>query len=306
MCRVLAYLGSPVLVDDLLYRPDSSLIKQSLQPRMLRMLNLAGFGMAAWDSSSHLPEIPFEYGTTQVPVFDANLKALARKTRAHCLLAHVRGVAYSHTVQVSRQNLHPFRFPEARIALAHNGDLASFAEMKHDLLEFVKPAIAREVKGTTDSEWIYALLLSQFDDPAAPVTSSSQMLTAIERTLRILRRVRERVGIHQSSSVNLFVTDGHHLVATRFTFDFGCWGETIHEANLDYLSQWYTTGRDYGFHDGEWKMIGGARAPTSVIVASEPLTADRSTWIEVPEYAALYVQSNADGSRQTYTSELDA
>jgi len=29
MCRVLAYLGSPILLENLLYRPDSSLLKQA-------------------------------------------------------------------------------------------------------------------------------------------------------------------------------------------------------------------------------------------------------------------------------------
>ena len=38
MCRVLAYLGEPVLLDDLLYKPDSSLVTQSYDPKMLHVL----------------------------------------------------------------------------------------------------------------------------------------------------------------------------------------------------------------------------------------------------------------------------
>ena len=44
MCRALAYLGQPVLLDTLLFQPDSALIRQSYMPKMLHMLNLAGFG----------------------------------------------------------------------------------------------------------------------------------------------------------------------------------------------------------------------------------------------------------------------
>ena len=44
MCRALLYLGQPVLLDNLLYQPDSALVRQSYMPRMLHMLNLAGFG----------------------------------------------------------------------------------------------------------------------------------------------------------------------------------------------------------------------------------------------------------------------
>jgi glutamine amidotransferase len=57
---------------------------------------------------------------------------------------------------------------------------------------------------------------------------------------------------------------------------------------------WYTFGADYGLHDGEWKLTGGAAQADSIVVASEPLTRDFATWIEVPEYAALVVRSDGD------------
>ena len=47
MCRALLYLGQPVLLDNLLFQPDSALIRQSYMPKMLHMLNLAGFGLRA-------------------------------------------------------------------------------------------------------------------------------------------------------------------------------------------------------------------------------------------------------------------
>ena len=55
MCRVLAYLGEPVGLDQLLVESDSSLIRQTYAPRMAAMLNLAGFGLVAWDRTSHDP-----------------------------------------------------------------------------------------------------------------------------------------------------------------------------------------------------------------------------------------------------------
>ena len=36
-------------------------------------------------------------------------------------------------------------------------------------------------------------------------------------------------------------------------------------------------------------MVGGASRSDSVIVSSEPLTRDVSTWVEVPEYSLLAV-----------------
>jgi predicted glutamine amidotransferase len=53
MCRALAYLGQPVLLDHLLFQPDSALVRQSTMPKMLNMLNLAGFGLRARVRNSH-------------------------------------------------------------------------------------------------------------------------------------------------------------------------------------------------------------------------------------------------------------
>ena len=42
MCRIVSYLGTPVLLEDLLYSPDSALLNQIIHAQMLDMLNLAG------------------------------------------------------------------------------------------------------------------------------------------------------------------------------------------------------------------------------------------------------------------------
>lgn len=296
MCRVLMYRGGPVLVDHLLYQSDNSLIKQTHSARMLAMLNLAGFGMVAWDRASHRPEDPFRYHSPYVPLFDRNLKTLAEKLTASTVIAHVRGVPYHEKVTVGEQNTHPFHFAGTRLYLAHNGDLADFARMRFALLPHVKPAIAQEIRGNTDSEWICALLVSRFDDPAAP-HGHDELIDAIQRTLEIIRDVRKAHGIGTCSPTNLFVSDGDHLVAVRYAFDFGRYDpaepETARESTHRFLSLWYTMGRDYGFHDGEWKMVGGAREPDSIVIASEPLTRDTSTWLEVPEYSACCVEETA-------------
>ena len=117
------------------------------------------------------------------------------------MIAHVRGVAYHPRVTVGEQNLHPFQFAGAKLAMAHNGDLYQFDRMKLALIEHVKPEIANQIRGNTDSEWIYALLLSQLDAFTARPTAR-EILRGLERTLRILRRVREAHGIQTSSSVN--------------------------------------------------------------------------------------------------------
>lgn len=308
MCRVLMYRGKPVLVDNLLYQPDNSLIRQTHESQMLDMLNLAGFGMLAWDPTSVDLDVPFEYRTALVPIFDRNLKALAVKLRAKTMIAHVRGVPYHERVTVGEQNAHPFRYAHAQWALAHNGDLASFDAMRFSLVPHMRPEVARNIRGNTDSEWIYALFLSQLDDPYASCDAEAAV-AAVERTLAILREVRTNHGIDLCSPINLFLSDGSQVVVVRYCFDFGCYEpgspSSVRGSTYDYLSLWYTTGAEYGVHDGEWKMIGGFRSADSLLIASEPLTRDTSTWLEVPEYSALYA-SEIDGGPSLTVKYLDA
>ena len=292
MCRALLYMGRPVLLDHLLFQPDSALVRQSFNPRMLHLLNLAGFGMLAWDRDSHAPGNPWEYRSTSLPVFDRNLKSLAHKVRASSLLAHVRGVAYSTEVNISLQNTHPCRFEGSTLGLAHNADLYRFAELRDLLLPAVAPRWRRQICGTTDSEWIAALVVSQLRDPVS--FSADELRDAVIEALAIIEAARQRAGIAVSSSVNLFMGNGEVAAAARYCFDFGRYRTDdparVNEANLRYLSLWYTLGHDFGLHEGEWKMVGAEDAADAILIASEPLTADVSSWIEVPEYSLLAVE----------------
>ena len=295
MCRALIYLGQPVVLDDLLFRSDSSLINQTYMPKMLHMLNLAGFGMMAWDRGSHEPDTPYRYTSPTLPVFDRNLKSFAQKTRAECVLAHVRGVAYSTTVNISDQNCHPFHFPGLQVAMAHNGDIYRIGEMKGSLQPHIKPQYLRQIAGSTDSEWVYALLVSRLPDPTREPTQG-ELIGAVEEVVDILRAARRTHGIDISSSCNLFIATGSQVLGLRYCFDFGRYRSEspsqVHEANLSYLSMWFTLGREFGFHDGEWQMVGGEASADALLIASEPLSSDTSRWLQVPEYSLIYAGTN--------------
>lgn len=51
MCRLLAYLGKPILLEELILKPEHSLLVQSYQPKELEvaLLNADGFGIG-WAS----------------------------------------------------------------------------------------------------------------------------------------------------------------------------------------------------------------------------------------------------------------
>jgi glutamine amidotransferase len=304
MCRVLAYLGEPVSLRQVLFDADSSLVHQSYSPRMMNtFLNLAGFGMAAWEPGSAHPEEPFVYRTTTLPGFDRNLRGLAAKLEPTCLVAHVRGVTYGENELVGGSNLHPFRFPGARVTLAHNGHLRDFRRMRYELIKHIRPELAQRIEGTTDSEWIYALVLSQLDDPLG-LPETEELAEATATALRVLRKVRSQEGVDISSPVNLFLSTGDSLVVTRFSFDYGWYPpeDKMLETDLPYVSLWYTVGGRYLEHDGETSMVGDDTR--SLLIASEPLTVDVSTWLEVPEYSMITARRTAAGLEQE-TLDLD-
>jgi glutamine amidotransferase len=86
------------------------------------------------------------------------------------------------------------------------------------------------------------------------------------------------------------------VVATRFSFDYGWYpaDDEMLETDLPFVSLWYAIGGEYVKRDDSWQMTAGD-PPRSAIIASEPLTADVSDWLEVPEYSMLTAELRSDG-----------
>jgi predicted glutamine amidotransferase len=306
ICRFAAYLGEPLLVEDILYRPDGGLVHQAVEPTLMSKLNLGGFGLAAWDGGDPAPGPPLTYRVPTIPSFDRNLRALAAKIRTTAMVAHVRGVVFDSGQNVGVQNVHPFMFAGSSIALAQNGDLYDFARIRYDLLEYLDGRLLGLIEGTTDTEWVYALVLSQLDDPFGPV-SVGEAEGAVQRALEILRELRARRDITTQSPVNLLLTNGEWMLATRYTYDYGWYPEDdsffAGEREHDFTSLWYTAGGRFSeLADGSFGVLEGAT--TSAVVASEPLTRHVAGWLEVPEYSMLVLATD-EGRLTVSTKELE-
>jgi glutamine amidotransferase len=158
------------------------------------------------------------------------------------------------------------------------------------------------IEGTTDTEWVYALVLSMLDDPFGRVDAEDAVI-AVERTIERLRELRDAHGIAVQSPVNLVISDGRWLVATRFTFDYGWYPDDdsffASEREHDYTTLWYTTSRcDRTATNG----CGAGPGPTgSLLIASEPLTKNTAGWLEAPEYSLLVA---TPGTEHAVTVEL--
>ena len=167
MCRVLAYLGEPISLADVLFETDSSLVRQSYSPRMMEtFLNLAGFGMAAWDPRSvacrrsvHLPRDDAAGLRPEPPQPGCQARAdLPRRARPR---RHRRRARHGLRVQPAPVPASPARGSRWRTTAT----CASSPACGTTSSSTSGPSWRSSISGTTDSEWIYALVLSQLEDP---------------------------------------------------------------------------------------------------------------------------------------------
>ncbi|MBF9058574.1 class II glutamine amidotransferase [Rhodobacterales bacterium HKCCSP123] len=304
MCRVTAYIGPEIRLNKLLSEPDNGLIRQFM-PQQHAMLNLAGFGMLAWNDDAETDE-PLAYRSTTVPIYDANLDSLSRKVSATTVLAHVRGIPYLPGSGYGPQNLHPFQFAGARLALAHNGDVSDFGKIRVPLLAHIDPRLAAQIRGTTDSEYVYALFLSQLPDWTQDA-EAEEIVRALSATLKVLRQVRSEVGAETRSSLNLVICDRDVLVGARLTLDYGVYplpSDSAEDIYSPYLGLWFTSGHVFECGERGWRMVNGDQEHRAILLSSEPLTRDTTGWVEVPEYSAVI--ATRSGSRvETTVHEVE-
>lgn len=103
MCRWMAYSGEPILAHDLLFRPQHSLIDQSLHSQLgATTTNGDGFGIG-WYGEGPQPAL---FKSIEPAWNDSNLREVTSQLRTPLLFAHVRA---STGTAVQRSNCHPFR-----------------------------------------------------------------------------------------------------------------------------------------------------------------------------------------------------
>ncbi|HEY4631920.1 MAG TPA: class II glutamine amidotransferase, partial [Blastococcus sp.] len=144
MCRWLAYSGSPVLLEELLYKPTNSLIVQSLHSQLgAEPTNGDGFGIAWYGDRP----TPGEFRSTEPAWNDRNLRDLSAHITSRRVFAHIRASTGS---PVQLTNCHPFR--HGHWLWMHNGYLGGYRTVRRELLLAVDPELFPEIDGSTDSE----------------------------------------------------------------------------------------------------------------------------------------------------------
>ncbi|KQX78155.1 class II glutamine amidotransferase [Streptomyces sp. Root1310] len=269
MCRWLAYSGTPVLLETILYRPEHSLIDQSLHSKMgVETTNGDGFGVGWYgpDSGDGTPAVVREIGPAWS---NRNLREIASHVRSPLFFAHIRASTGS---AVQQTNSHPFR--HGRWMWMHNGAIADFHRMRRDLALSVDPQLFLDIEGSTDSEMMFylALTLGLEEDPPG----------AVARMVGLVERTGHAHGVEYPVQMTVAVTDGERLWAFRYSSQ-GDSRSLFYSTRVETLRSLHP---DLGF-------LREVSDETRLIV-SEPLGDMPGAWNKVPEGTYGVVQPGGD------------
>jgi len=266
MCRWLAYSGTPVLLEELLYKPTHSLIVQSLHSRLgVETTNGDGFGIG-WYGESSTPAV---FKSIEPAWNDRNLQELSGHVRSGLVFAHIRA---STGTPVQQTNCHPFR--HGRWLWMHNGSIARFHDVKRELLLAVDPSLFPDLEGSTDSEAFFflALTMGLEDDPPA----------AVERAVGLIEHVGRSNRIEHPIQMTVATTDGDRVWGFRYSSEG--------RSRSLYFSTLVATLRAQ-YPDN--RVLQGL-SDESRLVVSEPLGDLEGAWNEVPESSYGVVQEGQD------------
>ena len=269
MCRWLAYSGSPILLDELLFKPAHSLIDQSLHSKLgATTTNGDGFGIGWYDSA----DTPGVFHSIEPAWHDNNLRELAQHLTSPLVFAHIRAAT---ATAIQKTNCHPFR--HGRWLWMHNGQIREFKSVKHDLAFAIDPSLYPLIEGSTDSELFFYLALSMGlqDDPPS----------AVERAVGYIEATGRAHGIENPIQMTVATSDGDKLWIFRYSSD-GKSGSLFHSTSFDTLRDQFP----------EHSVLNTLSDETRLIV-SEPLGDLPGAWNEVPESTCGIVQQGQDEMR---------
>jgi glutamine amidotransferase len=272
MCRLLAYKGTSIVIDELLYKPKNSLINQSINAKELEEpLNGDGFGIGWY--SQEISNEPATFVSLNPAWSNRNLKNLAPKIKTECLIAHVRAASVG---EVSEANCHPFQYNE--LLMAHNGGVEDFPRIKRALRSGLTDELYNWIKGQTDSEHIFAFLINRILTENQSITPES-VTEAFEYTFHMVKEQMTRNGIHEEAYLNMVVTNGHFIVATRYVTD----------PKEEPLTLYHSEGTRYVVEDGISRLEAPKDDDEAVLVVSEKLS-DGAHWTMIPKNHFVIVE----------------
>ncbi|MFK7987007.1 MAG: class II glutamine amidotransferase, partial [Sandaracinaceae bacterium] len=227
----------------------------------------AGFEADAWGIGFYQDSEVLHKKRPQLDGGPIDWETVARGVRSDALLIHFRKATVG---DFSAANTHPFRLRQW--LFAHDGTVEGFDAIRGRLLEGLPDFLRRSVRGSTDSEHLFMLVMSFLHDAGQldhPDIDEKVVLGALRSSLATLDQLCAEVGA-PTPELRLSLTNGRTLYAVR------------RGAPLYYVS------RSSLPSEGPDPKGGAVRY---VLVVSEPETVPPD-YLEVPPATVLVVDRN--------------
>jgi glutamine amidotransferase len=255
MCRFIAYLGKKaILLDTLVFEAENSLVKQSHSYKEgVSSVHADGFGVSWYDFN--IDTTPAVFKSAQPAWNDLNLQNLAKKIKSTCFLAHVRA---STIGAVNQHNCHPFLYEE--YSFVHNGTIRHFENLKRKIFDLLEDELLFNIKGTTDSEYLFYLILHFHNE-------DKNLAESVIKAIHWIENAQLDFNDEEFSRINVVITNGKELVATRFV------------------------SKDHNSLSLNYALTEDSSGITSITLSSEALSNSDPSWKEVPINNYLYINS---------------
>ena len=208
MCRLAAYIGPKLRLEDLLLKPEHSLVKQSWAPREMveARMNADGFGFGWFAPDQH----PLRYRQTMPIWTDPNLPGLGRGLESDTWVAVVRSATAN--IPINLANTMPYADHEYHFM--HNGYINNFSQTLRSCLrrEF-RPEFEDMIEGNTDSEHLFMLFKQVMweIDSEDPAQGLVEMITRLQEWLK-----------HERALLNIIVAVPGTIWAVRCAINGNC------------------------------------------------------------------------------------
>lgn len=206
MCRILGYLGPQIPLDQLVVKPEHSMLVQSYKPKEMKsaVLNGDGFGLG-WHAASQNGD-PFIYRNVLPMWNDRNLDDLGRYIQASSFVVNLRSATDKMPIDIS--NCQPWKYRQ--MLFVHNGLIENFFEsMQRPIREKLCDLAYRSIRGLTDSEHIFALLVHHIE-----TQPGIDLAEALHQTIKMLASIANAAGVR--IAVNVILSTPERLIALRY------------------------------------------------------------------------------------------
>lgn len=207
MCRLLAYSGDPIFLEELICKPQHSLVRQSMQADEAKVTtNGDGFGIGWYTGVKERAE-PGLYREVTPAWSDENLLALCAAVRSPLFFAHVRATTGT---AVARQNCHPFRY--GKYLFIHNGQIGDYPKVRRQLEAALPDELYASRKGATDSELMFLLAIARLN-------GTIDLIAAVESMLLLVHEAMIEKHVKAPLRFAAVLSDGEKMVAFRYSTD---------------------------------------------------------------------------------------